>query len=97
MGRRSTDIVPPTRDQTDGPAGAHDYDQRGPNGNRAGGVIEDYPEDVRSHSVLMAGVGNGGRSIHIVCSPKTDFVALITAYLPDPAEWSEDFRERKQK
>ena len=62
-----------------------------------GEIIEDYPEDARGHSVLLAGVGDGGRAIHVVCSPKTDYVAVITAYLPDPGEWSADSRERKRK
>lgn len=57
-------------------------------------IIEDYPEDVRGHSCLMLGTPEG-RAVHVVCSPKADYVAVITAYLPDPAHWSADFRERK--
>jgi hypothetical protein len=59
-----------------------------------GEVIEDYPEDVRGHSCLMLGYGDGGRAIHIVCSPKDEYLALITAYLPEKDEWSNDFRTR---
>ena len=59
-----------------------------------GEVIEDCPEDVRGHSCLMLGHGEGGRAIHIVCSPKDDFLAVITAYLPDKDDWSNDFRVR---
>jgi hypothetical protein len=62
-----------------------------------GEIIEDYPEDVRGHSALLRGVGDGGRIIHIVCSPKTEFAAVITGYVPDPNEWSLDLRERKSK
>jgi hypothetical protein len=57
-------------------------------------VIEDYPEDARGHSCLLLGRGDGGRPIHVVCSPKDDFLAIITAYLPDETEWSSDFRNR---
>ena len=64
---------------------------------KKGEIIEDYPEDVRGHSVLLAGLGEGGRPLHVVCSPKSEFVAVITAYLPDPAEWSADFKERMRK
>ena len=59
-----------------------------------GEVIEDYPEDVRGHSCLMLGLGDDNRPIHIVCSPKDEYLALITAYLPDEDEWSDDFRVR---
>jgi len=59
-----------------------------------GEVIEDYPEDVRGHSCLLLGYGEGGRAIHMVCSPKDEYLAVITAYLPDKDEWSDDFRVR---
>ena len=60
-----------------------------------GEVIEDYPSDPRGHSCLMLGFGDGGRAVHVVCSPKDEYLAIITAYLPDPAQWSEDFRRRR--
>ena len=59
-----------------------------------GEIIEDYPEDVRGHSCLMLGYGEGGRAIHVVCSPKDEYLAIITTYLPDEDEWSDDFRVR---
>ncbi len=59
-----------------------------------GDIIEDYPEDVRGHSCLMLGYGAGGRAVHVVCSPKDEYLAIITAYLPGEDEWSVDFRER---
>lgn len=59
-----------------------------------GKAIEDYPEDVRGHSCLILGFGDGGRPIHVVCAPKTDYLAVITAYLPDPSVWPGDFEAR---
>jgi len=59
-----------------------------------GELVEDYPEDVRGHSCLLLGLGEQGRPIHVVCAPKTDYLAIITAYLPDLAQWSADFRRR---
>ena len=59
-----------------------------------GVVIEDYPEDVRGHSCLMLAIPEG-RPVHVVCSPKADYVAVITVYLPELAHWSADFRKRK--
>jgi hypothetical protein len=59
-----------------------------------GEVIEDYPEDARGHSCLILGSVQGARPIHVVCSPKDEYLAIITAYLPDPIQWTSDFRER---
>jgi len=64
---------------------------------RTGELIEDYPEDVRGHSCLIFGFGKSDRPIHVVCSPKEDYLAIITAYLPDPDEWKDDFRTRKRQ
>ena len=62
-----------------------------------GVVVEDYPEDPRGHSCLIAGRGDRGRPIHLVCAPKGDFLAVITAYIPDSDEWSKDFTARIKK
>ena len=59
-----------------------------------GEIIEDYPEDTRGHSCLILGRGRDGRPIHIVCTPKDEYLAVITAYIPDEAQWSKDFRTR---
>jgi hypothetical protein len=61
----------------------------------AGELVEDYPEDVRGHSCLLLRSGDGGRPIHVVCSPKPDYLGIITAYIPPPDQWSADFKERK--
>jgi hypothetical protein len=61
----------------------------------AGELIEDYPEDARGHSCLLLGFTDGRRPIHVVCAPKPDYLAIITAYIPHPDQWSVDFRKRK--
>ena len=58
-----------------------------------GEFIEDYPEDARGHSCLLLGRGNE-RSIHVVCAPKEDYLAIITAYIPSVDEWEADLRTR---
>ena len=62
-----------------------------------GSVIEDYPEDARGHSCLMLGQGDTDRPIHVVCAPKSDYLAIITAYLPSPRQWERDWRTRKER
>ena len=59
--------------------------------------IEDYRADVRGHRCLLSGATSRGRIIHVVCSPKADYIAIITAYIPDPAEWDETRRQRRKE
>ncbi len=60
-----------------------------------GELIEDYPEDVRGHSCLLLGFEeDAGEPVHVVCSPKDEYLAIITAYRPKPDQWSDDFRQR---
>lgn len=61
-----------------------------------GEVIEDYPEDARGHSCLILSKGENERPIHVVCSPKEDFLAIITAYIPTDIEWAKDYKERRK-
>jgi len=58
-----------------------------------GEVIEDYPEDSRGHSCLLLGLGNE-RFVHVVCAPKDEYLAIITAYLPAPDQWTDDLKRR---
>jgi hypothetical protein len=60
-----------------------------------GEIIEDYPDDPRGHSCLILGHGNDSRPIHVVCAPKAEYLAIITAYLPSLDAWADDFRTRK--
>lgn len=62
-----------------------------------GVIIEDYPEDIRGHSCLILGYGSEDRPIHIVCSPKDEYLAIITAYSPDPNQWDTDRKSRRNK
>ena len=57
-----------------------------------GEVIEEYLDDARGESCLM--YHKGDRIIHVVCAPKDEYLAIVTAYLPDPALWTKDFKER---
>jgi hypothetical protein len=62
-----------------------------------GEIIEDYPTDPRGHSMLIFGSAEINRPLHVVCSPKEDYLAIITAYLPDPDEWGDNFTKRVKK
>ena len=60
-----------------------------------GEIIEDYPEDARGHSCLMLGPGEAGRKIHVVCAPRRDYLAIITAYVPERDAWDSEFTCRR--
>jgi hypothetical protein len=62
-----------------------------------GVIVEDYPEDVRGHSCLMLGSGEDGRPVHVICAPKDDYLAIVTAYIPYENDWSIDFMTRLGK
>jgi len=37
-----------------------------------------------------------GRPVHVVCAPKDDYLAIITAYIPSLDEWDATFKKRKK-
>ncbi len=59
-----------------------------------GCIIETYPEDFPVPSCLILGY-SGNRAIHICASIMDDYIYLITAYIPDPEKWDDDWRTRK--
>ena len=60
-----------------------------------GRIIEEYPHDKRGHSCLLNSEVNS-RPIHVVCAPKDDYLAIITAYLPNKDKWEENFSKRRE-
>lgn len=62
-----------------------------------GNIIEEYPEDKRGHSCLMCGKTKTGRAVHVVCAPKGDYLAIITAYVPSLEKWDTDLKTRKKR
>lgn len=61
-----------------------------------GKIIEERLTDPRGPTFLLTGRTRKKRFIHLVCSPKEEYLAIITAYIPDPAEWKDDFTKRRQ-
>jgi hypothetical protein len=64
-----------------------------------GVVIEDYPSFARGPCVLVL-QRKGRNTVHVVwgiASGSERPAVLITAYRPDPARWSSDFTQRKNR
>jgi hypothetical protein len=89
-------------------APCHGYDELAADGLLAGDVIgglseaigvEDYPSYPKGPSVLVLQTDAFGAPIHVVWgipAGKDSPGVLITAYLPDPNQWDETFRRRRQ-
>ena len=63
-----------------------------------GEIIEQYADDHPYPSCLILGICTAGKTLHVVCSINTDDTELwiITAYIPETAKWSDDFKLRKE-
>ena len=60
-----------------------------------GEVIEEYKNDIRGYSCLICGKTMEERFLHVVCAPKDEYLAIITAYIQDPMKWEEDMKTRR--
>ena len=60
-----------------------------------GEIIEQYPSDYPSPSCLMMGYTIAGQPLHIVCGSNGLKLWFITAYFPNPIEWTDDFKKRR--
>jgi len=70
--------------------------EEGRNVIEQGEVIEGYPNNQRGHSCLMFRYSIEDRPLHVVCAPKVDYLAIITAYIPSMEEWEENYTKRKK-
>lgn len=54
---------------------------------QSGEIIESYPDGKPYPSVLIYGMTDQGRPIHVVCaySEEEDLAIVVTAYQPDPS------------
>lgn len=62
-----------------------------------GKIIEEYPNDYPHPSCLILGISIKEQYIHIVCGIADNELWLITAYYPNPEEWSSAFNKRRRK
>jgi Domain of unknown function (DUF4258) len=58
-------------------------------------IVEEYPNDQHGHSCLMFCYSIGDHPLHVICAPKGDYLAIITAYIPSMEEW-ENYKKREK-
>ena len=61
-----------------------------------GEIIEQYQDDYPFPSCLVLGFTIAGKALHVVCGIGEAEIWIITAYCPNPAEWEDDLKIRKQ-
>ena len=62
----------------------------------SGEIIEQYPNDYPYPSCLVLGITPNETVLHVVCGIGENELWLITAYYPDPEEWENDFKMRRE-
>ena len=60
-----------------------------------GVVIEQYPDAYPHPACLILGKRRNNTYIHTVVGYGDDFIWIITAYVPDDNEWTDEFSVRK--
>jgi Domain of unknown function (DUF4258) len=64
---------------------------------QSGEMIEDYSDEMPFPGGLISGK-RGQRPLHVVMAENTDEdeLVVITVYEPDPSQWKQGFRKRKE-
>lgn len=60
-----------------------------------GEIIKQYEDDRSLPSCLILRKTTDNKYMHVVLSRSEDYIYLITAYYPDPAQWESDLKTRK--
>ncbi len=60
-----------------------------------GEIIEQYPDDFPFPSCLILGMSDN-KVLHIVASIDEEMIYIITAYIPNPDKWENNWKTRKE-
>ncbi|MEK7449601.1 MAG: DUF4258 domain-containing protein [Planctomycetota bacterium] len=62
----------------------------------SGRILEQYKDTGRGISCLIVGFTNGGKPIHLVCGKRSNWVVIITVYLPKPPKFKNPYERGKK-
>lgn len=61
-----------------------------------GEIIEEYPDDFPYPSCLIFGYSVGNNIIHTVVCNNSEYIGIITVYIPDTDKFENDLKTRKE-
>lgn len=63
-----------------------------------GEVLEEYPDDPRGESCLLAGRIPAGKAVHVICSKnRSGHLVLITVYVPSMPKWRDMYTRNRER
>jgi len=57
----------------------------------SGRILEHYPDTGRGESCLVAGFADNGKPVHVVCGSQSDWMVVVTVYVPTPPKFLTPF------
>ena len=57
----------------------------------SGRIIEQYPDTGRGESCLWVGFSNHGKPVHIVCGRMSEWMVIVTVYIPLPPKFKNPY------
>jgi hypothetical protein len=57
----------------------------------SGRILEQYPDTGRGESCLVAGFSDDGKPVHVVCGCMSDWLVVVTVYIPMPPKFKTPF------
>jgi len=57
----------------------------------SGRILEHYPDTGRGESCLVAGFADNGKPVHVVWGSQSDWMVVVTVYIPTPPKFLTPF------
>jgi len=57
----------------------------------SGRILEQYEDTGRGESCLIAGFTDLGKPVHVVCGKRSNWLSIITVYIPGPPKFKSPY------
>jgi hypothetical protein len=61
-----------------------------------GRILEHYTDTGRGTSCLVVGFTNAGKPVHVVCGVRSDYLIIVTVYIPKPPKFKSPYERGEQ-